>query len=190
MQVWLGFGAQLAPLSQDATYHRLGKYFSNKPLSISEKERLAPLIGNVHPFRVGQCYMNAGKLVLARKALKFCEGVAGGPWPMAHAWVSFEGRAIDVTWPLSWKNGRSQKSARFPGTLSAEIIMRRVEHNIANCTYKGIEIETPIIKKHFFAHRRYGPMFDPDHARAWPDFERQIFGTQIIKETRVLAGVL
>jgi hypothetical protein len=187
---WLKSSAQMAPHSQDATYHRLGHAFSNNPLSVSDRAKLAPMLSHIHKFRVGECYMNSGLIALAQESLKFCEGVAAGMWPVNHAWVAFKGRAIDVTWPISWEPGRKATSARFTPSDKADVIMRRVLHNLKTCTYWGIEIPRPVLKAHFLEYKHYMPLFDPTLGRRWPEYEQKIFWSSTIKATRALAGIV
>lgn len=160
----LEFTATNFPKSQEAMYLKIGKWFSKEPLSASEREDLGFKLAYVHAFKVGECYMNAGKLAMERDGLIFCEGFAAGLWPVAHAWVSYKDRAIDVTWPQNW--GKPY----FKATARAEDIMRRVEHNLKHCSYFGVEIPTEAARLHFIKQKRWSPLFDPRFARDWPKF--------------------
>lgn len=171
---WLKTSSDMSPGSQWATYRRLGKMFSSVPLGTQDAEELGRLLAGIHAFRVGECYMNAVKIAMKQKSLIFCEGIASGLWPVEHAWVSYKGRAIDVTWPLTWEKGRGDNCARYRGSQKAELIMKRVVNNLATCRYYGLEIPTGIISAHCFEYKRYTPMFDPHYARHWAAYEKQI----------------
>lgn len=167
---WLQAVSQLAPRSQEAVYLELGHEFSREPLSEHQKDRLAILLRGIHDFRPGECYMNAGKIALEHDCLKFCEGLAAGLWPMAHSWVSFEGRAIDVTWPTAWKT-RLIKSAK-----KIETVMQRIEHNLKNCTYYGVEIPTRVFRRHVLKEKCWSPLFAPEYYQEWPAFKELLTG--------------
>lgn len=182
---WLKAAHSVAANSQDAAYFRLGHKFSSVPLDAKERHELGQMLANIRAFRVGECYRNAGEIALEQEKLIFCEGVAAGNLPvtLSHAWVSYKGRAIDVTWPTSLE----RKSGYRP-SMAAEQIMKRVVHNLKTSEYWGIEIPRSIISKHFFKYERWSPMFDPAYARLWPKFETQIFGETNGKALSLMAG--
>lgn len=66
----------------------------------------SPLPKGIKRGRMGQCYGNAGKLVMWRSDLFYCEGYAvsnGLPIPLPHGWAcTKDGTLIDPT----WKDGR------------------------------------------------------------------------------------
>ncbi len=165
------FVADRFPGSQEAQYIKVGKWFTREPLTAFERESLAIMLRNIHAFKPGECYMNAWKISQERDALIFCEGLAAGMWPVPHAWVSYKGRAIDVTWPVQWKQRFVYKSA-----INIETIMQRVEHNLKNCVYFGVEVPAEIIRDHALKQKTYSPLFDARFYKQWPEFTRLLQG--------------
>ena len=167
---WIGFEAANCPRGEAAQYLKLGHWFSNEPLSDYEREDVGRLLKNIAAFKPGECYMNSGRIALhGRGDLRFCEGLAAGIWPVPHAWIEYRGRALDVTWPTSWKRDKVYKSA-----ITVEQIMERVNHNIANCHYFGVKIPTALLQDHVVKQRTWSPLFDARFYRRWPEFERAL----------------
>ncbi len=167
---WMRQCANLSPRSEEAQYLKIGKWFSREPLSAFERESLGLMLRDIYPFRPGECYMNAFKIAQERAGqLTFCEGFAAGIWPVNHAWVSYKGRAIDVTWPVQWKARFVYKMA-----VNVETIMQRVEHNLKNCSYLGIEVPGDVIRDHCRTQGTYSPLFDARFYKRWPEFEKAI----------------
>lgn len=164
----LEFVAARFPRSEQAQYLRLGRWLTKEPFSFDDLEYIASQLKNIHAYKPGECYMNAWKIVTNRDVFTFCEGYAAGLWPVSHAWVTYKGRAIDVTWPTRWKRGH------FGPARSIATIMQRVEHNLKSCSYLGVEIPTPIIRAHALKHKTYIPLFDGRFHKSWPEFEKQI----------------
>lgn len=159
--------AKQFPNSEQAQYLRIGKWFSNEPLSDDERAELRYKLANVHAFKPGECYMNAGKIALeVGSGLSFVEGYAAGFWPVPHAWIEYRGRAIDVTWPTRWTARRNKPAYRI------ETIMQRVEHNIKTCSYLGVAIPENMLRTHVMKLRQWSPLFDGSFHAQWPEFEK------------------
>jgi hypothetical protein len=172
----MGLYKKLSSLSSQATYMRIGRLFSQEPLVAAERDELGAMLAGIHRFKVGECYMNAYKIAMAQKSLNFCEGIAAGYWGVEHAWNVYKGRAIDVTWPMTWSKGRSQIDARYTPSDKAEAIMKRVVNNLRHCAYWGVEVPSDVIRNHCLQYQRYTPLFDPQFFKQWPKFEKQIVG--------------
>jgi hypothetical protein len=110
---------------------REGEWFSNEPLTGAEERALRPFLRG--PFEIKACYHNALKLALRGRGLEYVEGAAYSIIPVVtHAWVTFNGRPIDVTWRPDGSNARSP-----------DAILRRVRANIQDHVYVGIRVPLP-----------------------------------------------
>ena len=154
--------SQNKTITQEGVYLVGGHAFCQDPLSPREQDELADLLVGGYGYKPGECYMNAGRIAVDTD-LPFCEGFAAGPWPVPHGWNVYKGRAIDVTWPVRWTRKQCYTTAR-----TKEQIMERVNHNIANCVYWGIEIPSKIASAHFVKQKSWSPVFDP---RFFRDYE-------------------
>ena len=164
----LEFVAARFPVSMEAQYLRLGKWLTKDPLAKCDLDFIAHELKNIHAYRPGDCYMNAWKIATNRDVFTFCEGYAAGLWPVPHAWVTYKGRAIDVTWPTRWERGHVGPAR------SIATIMQRVEHNLKSCSYLGVEVPTAVIRDHALEQKTYSPLFDGQFHRRWPEFEKAI----------------
>lgn len=169
MEKTLRFTAEHFPRSQEAQYLKLGKWFSREAFTKAESEQLGLILAGISSFRVGECYMNAGRIAIDRDGIQFCEGFAAGLWPVPHAWVEYKDRAIDVTWPVAWEPKLCDQAVSTPAE-----IMERVNFNIKNCTYFGVAIPTKIFRKHILSVESWSPLFDARFARDWTEFEKAL----------------
>lgn len=134
--------------SLEELYLKEGKVFSKEPLSRTEEcELLDLLAGSRDLFQMRQCYMNASKLAIGCDCLKFCEGLTGCVIPITHAWVSFKGRPIDVTWI---------RHKEDTPTNDLELLMSRIRHNIKTWTYIGVEISREKLHEVIFSRTLWG----------------------------------
>lgn len=165
--------ARLAPKSQEAAYLELGHEFSQEPLSDLDMEDLLNQVKWLGPFRPGECYMNAGRIALNNITddLVFCEGFASGIFAVPHAWVAFKGRAIDVTWAISWEKPKAYAAAK-----TRSEIRDRISLNIARSSYFGVEVPTNVFRAHVFKCKRWSPLFDPRFYKQWPKFKMIVAG--------------
>lgn len=116
--------------SVEYVYLTEGREFSNQPLSPVEETDLLGLLAR-GTYTQKECWYNASVLAVSNQGLTFCEGYAVRdklPIPIQHAWVTFKGRAIDVTWGNTY-TVRSPKN-----------ILARIRNNIAYSIYFGVEI--------------------------------------------------
>lgn len=167
-QEMIEFIAARCPRSQEAQYLKLGKWLSTEPFGASDLADIADMLKGIHNYKPGECYMNAWKIATSRRALKFCEGFAAGMWPVPHAWVTYKGRAIDVTWPTDWRLGH------VGAAKNIGIVMDRVEHNLKNCSYLGVEVPANVIRDHGLECGTYSPLFDRRFIKRWPEFEKSL----------------
>lgn len=138
--------------SDESLIVRYGKVFTRKRITRSERIDLIRLLNDVHAFKVGECFMNAGKLSLEHD-LVYCEGLAAGPWPVYHAWISWRNLPIDVTWPVSWK---SAEEAYYKPSSDGSDIFKRVEYNVENCCYAGVEIPATDLRRIVLKTKTWG----------------------------------
>lgn len=159
------------PQSEEAQYTRIGKWFSNEPLSSSSLDEVTERLCQLYAYKPGECYMNAGRIAVEIDEFTFCEGFAAGFWPVSHAWVSFKGRAIDVTWPTRLEPKRIRKSR------SKLVIRERIAHNLANCHYFGVEIPRELLRAHLSKCKTWSPAFGAQFHGTWKQRERALTGT-------------
>jgi len=144
--------------SQEGFYLAKGHLFPHEPLTEQESRLLADIIGG-SLFKTKECYMNAAIIVLEARRLEgtpdeitYCEGIALGRVviPVHHAWVSLHGKAIDVTWQEFGK--------RHTRTLKK--VLARIDNNIRECSYYGVEVPSKLLSKHIVAAGRYSPVIE------------------------------
>ena len=115
----------------EGIYLNEGKEFSKRPLTPQDEIELLEFVKN-SKYKQKECWKNATKIALdSTDTIKFCEGFGVShriPIPIHHAWISFKGRAIDVTW------GKEH-------VISSDAnILKRIKKNIAESEYFGVEI--------------------------------------------------
>jgi len=140
-------------------YFKSGHLFSQEPLSVADMFDLGELLRGVvrYRFRPRECFMNAAKLAFDVNGLVYCEGFAWcGIIPVQHAWVSFRGRPIDVTWPKK-DDGELAQGRIDKVTVSLKKILSRVAYNIGACSYYGIEVANNYLREHILATEKYSP---------------------------------
>jgi len=143
-----------------------GHSFSDVPLSPSEEKPLRNvlrfMLRRERP-QTKQCYMNAfnlchaARMVEAGMGLTYSEGFGEHMIAAGHAWGSYLGRAIDVTWRESYKDTR----------YSVDAVLNRVRWNIVNCSYYGFEVPWDYVQKLVMRKRVYLSVLDNWEDR-WP----------------------
>jgi hypothetical protein len=137
-------------ISAEDFYLREGVPFPHEPLTKDERDSLRNFLP-LAKYRTKECYMNASKASLYSKDLVYCEGYAvGNMIPVAHAWVSLNGKPLDLTWPIDFKK------IQPPKTIDA--LLDRIEHNIANCSYFGIAVPKKVLSSHLLETETYCPI--------------------------------
>jgi len=139
-----------------------GYAFPQKPLTAAQETVVRKVLGrylrHMKP-KIRQCYCNAAILAQTGQAEGFAyfEGYAAGVFPVNHAWVGFEGKAIDVTW-------RELEDDR-PATL--ETVLSRVRKNALKCAYMGIQVTLAHLRKMQIRDKCYSSALD-DWRHGWP----------------------
>jgi hypothetical protein len=111
-----------------------------EPLTIAEARTIIALVnayGGLKQFEAQHCFSNAQKLIAKDmgKALKYHEGFAVIDLVndlTHHAWVTINGKAVDVTWRAAFKK-------RFPGS---------------HASYFGVEIPYLSVSVRFWPPRQ------------------------------------
>lgn len=106
-------------------------------------------------WKTKECYGNAALLSWAsegkRHSLIYCEGMAMNRlFPVQHAWVSLNGKPVDVTWRID----EDDKPTRMP-----KKILRRVLANLDG-HYWGVAVPTEVLTKHIAANEVYCPIVE------------------------------
>lgn len=162
MQMSANMASDFNQINEERFYLEAGRAFSTEPLPDDEIEQIAKKIASTGwSFKPGECYMNAGRVALETDLI-FCEGYAMGMWPVAHGWLTYKDRAIDVTWPTEWKSPTCFRAVR-----TVELLAERIKFNVVNCFYWGIEVPTEIARHHFLKHMRWSPLFDQRNINKW-----------------------
>jgi hypothetical protein len=147
--------------------HHLGSASSSRPLP---KRGLEPLRNALKEMvhmapRQKECFRNAFLLasILDRRGLGglYCEGYAWDarfPFPIHHAWVSWRGRAIDVTW---------RQTLDRTATATAAQLQKFVEGNIKKNSYYGVPLDLDYVANLNKKERSYRSAID-DWRHKWP----------------------
>ena len=125
-------------LSMEELVLKEGELLSNEPFTEEEEETLLRLFKAAPgPYKTRECYINAMRLVFEDQMLKinlvYTEGYASGQiFPVLHAWVTLNGKPVDVTWGKDMVgNGHNRVS-------SASKMLERVRYNQNHNRYWGI----------------------------------------------------
>lgn len=143
----------------ESYYLELGRPFENRPFTPRELKAISGVLALYGSYRTGECYYNAAGIALADPSLKFVEGIAMGPIPLSHAWVEFEGRPIDVTWPATYGSGKHE-TAR-----TATQIAERIRVNLRDSAYWGVTIPTKMLRSEMLRRKIGSPIFDGQYLR-------------------------
>ena len=133
-------------------FRRYGHAFSHEPFTSHEISTIYACLPPMR-FRTKECYMNAVNIASysRKKPFTYCEGYAVGTLiPVQHAWVSLNGKPIDVTWPIDFKKLRPPKGIGK--------IAERVFFNQQNGSYFGIEVPLKVLTKHILEREVYCPI--------------------------------
>lgn len=142
-----------------------GRAFPQKPLTAAQeavvRKVLKRYLRHTKP-RIRQCYCNASILAEVGQAEGFAyfEGYAAGIIPVNHAWVGFQGKAIDVTWRELEDNRPS----------SIETVLSRIRENVLKSAYMGIEVPLAYLHKIQLRDRCYSSALD-DWGHGFPVLE-------------------
>lgn len=134
-------------LSTEELVLKEGKLLSNEPFTAEEEATLLRLFKAAPgPYKTKQCYYNAMLLMfedeMIEEKLVYTEGYASGHViPAIHAWVTLNGKPVDVTW------GENMVSNGHNRVRSAKRILERVKYNLKECRYWGIGFSREVVMK-------------------------------------------
>ena len=139
--------------------YRNGKSFTSQELTAAEQKYVQRLsIGN---YPIKQCYRNSQTVALKASieseiVLRYVEGFvdAGIGLPLAHAWLSVNGKVVDLTLRV---NNEAYK--RVYGIIPS------------NYEYYGVEMD-PAECAHCFKHGKYISLID-DWECGWPKLQAE-----------------
>jgi hypothetical protein len=156
-----GTHRQLLGIEEPSLYEvllRHGREMTIERLTMTEARHIAKLSrsrGGVNSFKRRECYMNAQKLRLEEywnggRRVQYWEGYVaweGGPLPIGHAWVTINGKVVDVT-------------------------LRAVDKTKQH-SYFGIAVPPKLLMDHMQITERYCPVIEgPLQHRAFPGERR------------------
>lgn len=134
-------------LSMEELVLKEGKLLSNEPFTEEEEKVLLRLFKLAPgPYKTKECYYNALRLMwedeVVKTKLVYTEGYASGHiMPVMHAWVTMNGKPIDVTWgPDMIGDGHNR-------VRSAKRLLERARHNLQENRYWGIGFPRKVIMK-------------------------------------------
>lgn len=139
--------------SKEMLFIKEGHFFKSEPLTKAEVEvvyelrRHAPIKAG---FQTKECYRNAYCLASGFESLTYCEGFAYNRlMPILHAWVSLNGKPIDVTWRIDAEDKPTVRPGR---------ILERVSHNLRTGVYIGFEVPLERISTHILENSAHSPI--------------------------------
>jgi hypothetical protein len=139
-----------------------GRSMSVERLTFDEARQIVELsrwagFGNVNDFETKACYITAQKLITCHDGmgggdeLQYCEGYIawdGAPLPIDHAWVTINGKVVDVTLRAKSKTERH--------------------------SYYGVEVPVKLLVKHMLETRYYCPVIEgPYQHKIFPRARRR-----------------
>lgn len=137
-----------------------GKLYESQPLTEDERAYLAAVLkAHGTRFPIKQCYYNSQLLVATtgalmqdeRYTLHYVEGVASAIIPIDHAWVSLNGKVVDVTLRYHGKN-KGIGDPLLPGRAVGEFLPDR--------QYYGVEFRAEAVRRHAAETKYWGPLID------------------------------
>ena len=134
-------------LSTEELVLKEGKLLSNEPFTAEEEETLLRLFKAAPgPYKTKQCYYNAMLLMfedeMIEEKLVYTEGYASGQiLPVLHAWVTLNGKPVDVTW------GENMVSNGHNRARSPKRILERARYNLQKGSYWGIGFPCEVVMK-------------------------------------------
>jgi hypothetical protein len=125
-----------------------GRLMEVGKLTFDEARQIAELahwsgFSSVNDFRIKECYLNAQKLITRHNLmgggdeLQYCEGYVaweGGPLPIDHAWVTINGKVVDLT--------------------------LRAKSKTTPHSYYGVAIPYDLVAKHQLWTKHYSPVIE------------------------------
>jgi len=142
-----------------------GRPFESLPLTDAEVTWLFKLIDEYRSkFPIKHCYSNSQGLLLFNTGLneqaddhelRYVEGYAVGVIPIPHAWLSLNGKVVDLTMRLKkpWTRRSKVKKGRLKDRVLGEFPTLERE-------YYGIELPTRLIHERIARTQEYGSLID------------------------------
>jgi hypothetical protein len=137
-----------------------GLLMESAPFTDELRKDLREVLRLMTDYPIKQCFWNAQETVSMLDGFQYVEGLALDPMvPIAihHAWTTYKGVIVDVTWR---PNG-----SPLDRTRSAATLVTHVERNAANIAYWGIVIARPKVRLRA-ASGKAGQSFLEDLVRA------------------------
>ena len=134
-------------LSMEEFVLKEGTLLSDETFTEEEEKALLRLFKAAPgPYKTRQCYYNAMLLIFEDEMidikLVYTEGYASGHViPAMHAWVTLNGKPVDVTWGEDMV-GNGHNRARSPKRM-----LERVKYNLKRCRYWGISFPREVVMK-------------------------------------------
>lgn len=135
-----------------------GQEFTSQPLTDKELEIVA-FASSLHECWERECFYNAQFLAQCCRRFTYCEGVAVSVIPTHHAWLSINGKVVDLTWRVEEKADRSLLPDRNLGTFNPPY------------AYFGIEIPNCDWFRWWKRHRNASVPILDDWENGWPLFQ-------------------
>jgi hypothetical protein len=149
--------------SQEALVAAEGMAYSNEPLTPEEKRELKKLLAAHLKYnrpKVKECYMNAYRLAKTAERmgipLLYAEGFGHNLIHTGHAWGSYHGKPIDLTW-------RELDDRAY----SVKAVLERIEKNIQGNGYVGFTVPISYLEALQLKHRIYCSAMD-NWKDGWP----------------------
>jgi len=135
------------------------------PLTEDEHESLFRTISSGHRFMQKQCFHNAQLLALENPDLQYVEGYAQGNAiiPVHHAWLSLNGKLIDLTWRTDKPNHKGRLSNRILGAIPD------------GWCYRGVSFDTDLIRERIIDSGETRALIG-DYTRGFPLFQQERIG--------------
>ncbi len=147
-------------LSTEELVLKEGKLLSDETFTEEEEKALLRLFKAAPgPYKTKQCYYNAMLLIFEDEMidikLVYTEGYASGHViPAIHAWVTLNGKPVDVTWGEDMV-GNGHNRVRSPKRM-----LERVKYKLKRCRYWGFGCPRGVVMKRVVDTGRSPSMID------------------------------
>ena len=150
-----------------------GRLYDSNPLTSEERKIVLEVAGNRN-YEQGACFYNAQILtgMGSQQGFRYVEGFAVGHIiPVIHAWVTFNGKVIDLTWRVDKPCRKGRLGDRILGVIPA------------GHAYYGVEFDTVDVMERLFKTEIAGPLID-DWNDGWPLYRQPRINPPVLKESR------
>jgi len=119
-----------------------GKEYKSQKFTNTEIKTLKDEIGGIDIYKIKDCLRNSQGLAAYSDKLKYVEGyISTFGIPINHAWLSYNGKIVDVTIRKDWKGSQTDWSNRNIGEVKSE--------------YFGVEIDKKEIQRRMMETKTY-----------------------------------